>query len=285
MGDFPLMTDSGTFIFNGAERAIVSQLVRSPGAYMKKERDKSGKYLFSGDLIPTWGTWFQFEADTKDIISVWIDRTRKMPATILLRALGILDYNLMIELFGDTPLFLNTIELERDTQEGLKGELKASSALLEIYAKLRPGEPAPNDSAASFFRSKFFDHKHYDLGRAGRFKYAKKLGVYNRLAGRVLAEPLISVDGEVVYDAGTEMTRAIVEKLQEENFFEKGAHAIELPYNELLDDHNVVNVVKVYVDEKQDRTINIVGTDLNIDVPYVTTADMLACFSYFLNII
>ena len=285
MGDFPLMTDSGTFIINGAERAIVSQLVRSPGAYMKKERDKSGKYLYSGDLIPTRGTWLQFEADAKDILSVRIDRTRKMPATILLRALGILDYNLMIELFGDTPQFLNTIEKERETQEGLKGELKASSALLEIYAKLRPGEPAPNDSAASFFRSKFFDHKHYDLGRAGRFKYAKKLGVYNRLVGRVLAEPLISVDGEVIYDAGTEMTRPIVEKLQEENFFEKGAHARELPFNELLDDHNVVNVVKVYVDEKQDRTINIVGTDLNIDVPYVTTSDMLACFSYFLNII
>ena len=285
MGDFPLMTDSGTFIINGAERAIVSQLVRSPGAYMKKERDKSGKYLYSGDLIPTRGTWLQFEADTKDIISVRIDRTRKMPATILLRALGILDYNLMIELFGDTPQFLNTIEKEKESHAGLNYELKSSSALLEIYAKLRPGEPAPNDSAASFFRSKFFDHKHYDLGRAGRFKYAKKLGVYNRLTGRVLAEPLISVDGEVVYDAGTEMTRAIVEKLQEENFFEKGAHAIELPYNELLDDHNVVNKVKVYVDEKQDRTINIIGTDLNIDVPYVTTADMLACFSYFLNII
>ena len=285
MGDFPLMTDSGTCIINGAERAIVSQLVRSPGAYMKKERDKSGKYLYSGDLIPTRGTWLQFEADTKDIISVRIDRTRKMPATILLRALGILDYNLMIELFGDTPQFLNTIEKEKESHAGLNFELKASGALLEIYAKLRPGEPAPNDSAASFFRSKFFDHKHYDLGRAGRFKYAKKLGVYNRLAGRVLAEPLISVDGEVVYDAGTEMTRAIVEKLQEENFFEKGAHAIELPYNELLDDHNVVNKVKVYVDEKQDRTINIIGTDLNIDVPYVTTADMLACFSYFLNII
>ena len=285
MGDFPLMTDSGTFIINGAERAIVSQLVRSPGAYMKKERDKSGKYLYSGDLIPTRGTWLQFEADTKDTISVRIDRTRKMPATILLRALGILDYNLMIELFGDTPQFLNTIEKEKESHAGLNFELKASSALLEIYAKLRPGEPAPNDSAASFFRSKFFDHKHYDLGRAGRFKYAKKLGVYNRLVGRILAEPLISVDGEVVYDAGTEMTRPMVEKLQEENFFEKGAHAIELPYNELLDDHNVVNKVKVYVDEKQDRTINIIGTDLNIDVPYVTISDMVACFSYFLNII
>ena len=285
MGDFTLMTDSCTFIINGAERAIVSQLVRSPGAYMKKERDKSGKYLYSGDLIPTRGTWLQFEADAKDVISVRIDRTRKMPATILLRALGILDYNLMIELFGDTPQFLNTIEKEKESHAGLNFELKSSSALLEIYAKLRPGEPAPNDSAASFFRSKFFDHKHYDLGRAGRFKYVKKLGVYNRLAGRVLAEPLISADGEVVYDAGTEMTRAIVESLQEQKFFEKGAHAVALPYNELLDDHNVVNVVKVYVDEKQDRTINIVGTDLNIDVPYVTTADMLACFSYFLNII
>ena len=286
MGDFPLMTDSGTFIINGAERAIVSQLVRSPGAYMSKTRDKSGKFLYGGDLIPTRGTWLQFESDAKDIISVRIDRLRKMPVTILLRALGILDYDLMVDLFGDAPQFINTIEKEKETnQEFLKGEpLKSSTACLEIYAKLRPGEPAPNDSAASFFRSKFFDHKHYDLGRAGRFKYCKKLGVYNRLINRYLAEPLISADGEVVYQEGDFLSKEAVEKLQQEKFFENGAHMMTLPVNELLDDHNIVYSVKVYTDEKKQKVTRIIGTDVNLDVPYVTIPDMIATFSYFMNV-
>ena len=286
MGDFPLMTDSGTFIINGAERAIVAQLVRSPGAYMSKTRDKSGKFLYGGDLIPTRGTWLQFESDAKDIISVRIDRLRKMPVTILLRALGILDYDLMVDLFGDAPQFINTIEKEKETnQEFLKGEpLKSSTACLEIYAKLRPGEPAPNDSAASFFRSKFFDHKHYDLGRAGRFKYCKKLGVYNRLINRYLAEPLISADGEVVYQEGDFLSKEAVEKLQQEKFFENGAHMMTLPVNELLDDHNIVYSVKVYTDEKKQKVTRIIGTDVNLDVPYVTIPDMIATFSYFMNV-
>ncbi|MDD6302402.1 MAG: DNA-directed RNA polymerase subunit beta [Bacillales bacterium] len=284
MGDFPLMTDSGTFIINGAERAIVSQLVRSPGAYMKKERDKSGKYIYGGDLIPTRGTWLQFESDAKDILSVRIDRTRKMPVTILLRAIGILDYDMMIDLFGNTDQLLNTIEKEKESFVNAESRTSAQ-ALLDIYARLRPGEPAPNDSAASFFRSKFFDHKHYDLGKAGRFKYNKKLGVYNRLANRVIAEPLVSCDGEVIYDAGTEMTKEIIEKLQEERFFENGAHLVELPFNNLLDNHNRVTKVLVYADEKCEKAVNIIGTDLNIDVPYVTISDMFACFSYFMNII
>ena len=287
MGDFPLMTDSGTFIINGAERAIVSQLVRSPGAYMSKTRDKSGKFIYGGDLIPTRGTWIQFESDTKDLLSVRINRTRKMPATILLRALGILDYSLMYDLFGEEPSLVNTIEKEKELnpdniQNG--GTLKSATALLEIYAKLRPGEPAPNDSAASFFRSQFFDHKHYDLGRAGRFKYAKKLGVYNRLVGRYLAEPLVSVDGEVIYNEGDLLTKEIVEKLKEEKFFEQGAHVVYLPVNELLDNHNVVNKVKVYADEKKEKVVTIIGTDLNLDVPYVTIPDMIATFSYFMNV-
>jgi DNA-directed RNA polymerase subunit beta len=286
MGDFPLMTESGTFIINGAERAIVSQLVRSPGAYMSKERDKSGKYLYGGDLIPSRGTWLQFESDSKDQLSVRIDRTRKMPVTILLRALGMTDYDQMLDLFGDAEQLVATIEKEKQTHgDNPNFENKPSTALLEIYSKLRPGEPAPNDSAASFFKSKFFDHKHYDLGRAGRFKYCKKLGVYNRLAGRVLAEDLISSEGEVVYTKGTEMTKEIVDALAEDGFFEKGAHTFELPHNELLDDHYIVNIVKVYADDKQTKVVNIVGNDMNLEVPYVTISDMYACFSYFMNII
>ena len=284
MGDFPLMTDSGTFVINGAERAIVSQLVRSPGAYMSKTMDKTGRYIYGGDLIPTRGTWLQFESDAKDLISVRIDRNRKMPVTILLRALGILNYDTMVDLFGDAPQFINTIKKERESKSDNE-LLSTSSALLEIYAKLRPGEPAPNDSATSFFRSKFFDHKHYDLGRAGRFKYGKKLGVYNRLLNCYLAEPLISVDGEVVYNIGEQMTKDKIEHLQEMKFFESGAHVYHLSINEALDDHDVVNIVKVYADEKMEKVINIIGNDLNIDVAYVTISDMIACFSYFMNII
>lgn len=284
MGDFPLMTESGTFIINGAERAIVSQLVRSPGAYLSKTIDKSGKYIFGADLIPARGTWLEFESDTKDLLSVRIDRQRKMSMAILLRALGLLDYQYITDLFGDTVQLANTLEKDRELkQEG--EELKASSALLEIYAKLRPGEPATADGAAVFFKQKFFDHKRYDLGRAGRFKFGKKLGIYNRLVGRYLAEDLISADGEVIYQQGDYMSKEIVNKLQEEKFFENGAHVHILPVNENLDNHNVVNVVKVYVDEKMDKTSNIIGTDLNLTEAYVTIPDMIATISYFLNVI
>ncbi len=284
MGDFPLMTESGTFIINGAERAIVSQLVRSPGAYLSKEMDKSGKYLFGADLIPTRGTWLEFESDTKDMISVRIDRQRKMPVTILLRALGLNSYDLMYELFGDSIQLQTTIEKEREGREN-NDELQASDALQEIYAKLRPGEPFTPEGAATFFRQKFFDHKRYDLGRAGRFKFSKKLGIYNRLAGRYLAEPLVSADGEVVYNVGDYMSKEIVEQLQEEGFFEKGAHERHLAINENLDNHGTVNIVKVYTDEKKEKVVPIVGTDLNLEVAYVTISDMIATFSYFTNVI
>ncbi len=300
MCEFPLMTDSGTFIINGAERAIVSQIVRSPGAYMKKEREKTGAFTYNADLIPSRGTWLQFQSDAKGILNVKIDRTRKMSALILLRALGIGlgadGYDEIVSLFGSSTtdyvehvnkddLLAVSIEKELASHAGTNYDYSASTALLEIYSKLRPGEPAPNDSAATFLKGRFFDHKHYDFGRAGRFKYNKKLGIYNRLLGRVIAEPLVSVDGEVIYDEGTLMTKEIVEKLQNEKFFESGAHAYELPYNEKLDDHNVVNKLKVYVDEALTTTTNIIGTDLNIDVPYVTTSDIVACFSYIMNII
>ncbi len=284
MGDFPLMTESGTFIINGAERAIVSQLVRSPGAYLSKNMDKSGKYLYGCDLIPTRGTWLEFESDTKDMISVRIDRQRKMPVTILLRALGITSYDLMYELFGDSIQLETTINKEREVFDE-NVELKASDALQEIYAKLRPGEPFTPEGAATFFRQRFFDRKRYDLGRAGRFKFSKKLGVYNRLVNHYLAEPLVSSDGEVVYNEGDFMSKEIVEKLQEEQFFEKGAHERQLSVNTNLDDHGIVNIVKVYADEKKEKVVTIVGTDLNLDLPYVAISDMIAAFSYFTNII
>lgn len=200
MGDFPLMTKSGTFIINGAERVIVSQLVRSPGAYMSKTMDKSGKYLYEGDLIPTRGTWLQFESDQKDVLSVRIDRQRKMYATILLKALGLENDAEIEELFGVRDNLHGTLEKDAEINT-------AQKALYEIFRKLKPGEPVTEEGSANFLVQKFFDHKRYDLGRAGRYKYAEKLGIYNRLVDRVLAEPLVSADGEIVYPEGTLLTK------------------------------------------------------------------------------
>ncbi|MCH5180622.1 MAG: DNA-directed RNA polymerase subunit beta [Erysipelotrichales bacterium] len=279
MGDFPLMTDSGTFIINGAERAIVSQIVRSPGAYLKKELDpKSGKYLYGGDLIPTRGTWLQFESDSKDILSVRIERQRKMPATILLKALGLETPEVLEDLFGDNIMLQKTIEKDADTKN-------ASRALREIFLRLKPGEPYNESGAITFLTQRLFDPKRYDLGRAGRHKYITKLGVYNRLPGRVLAEHLISADGEVVYEKGTLLTIDMVNQLKEEKFFENGAHAIVLNTNTNLDTHSKVNIVKVYADEEQKRVVNIIGTDLDETLNCATISDIVATFSYFMNII
>ena len=277
MGDFPLMTESGTFIINGAERVIISQLVRSPGAYMSKTMDKSGKFVYEADLIPTRGTWLQFESDTKDLLWVRIDRQRKMYATILLKALGLESDEDIEFLFGVRDNLHGTLEKDEENKS-------AQKALYEIFRKLKPGEPVTDEGSANFLVQKFFDHKRYDLGRAGRYKYAKKLGVYTRLEGRVLAEPLISSDGEVVYDKDTLMTKEIVEDLRNQKFFEKGAHKYELKINEKLDNHNIVNIVKVYANDKKETVSNIVGTDLNITDACVTIPDIIAIFSYFMNV-
>ncbi len=277
MGDFPLMTDSGTFIINGAERVIVSQLVRSPGAYMSKIMDKSGKYLYEGDLIPTRGTWLQFESDQKDILSVRIDRQRKMNATILLKALGLENDAEIEELFGVRDNLHGT--LEKDTEINT-----AQKALFEIFRKLKPGEPVTEEGSANYLVQKFFDHKRYDLGRAGRYKYAEKLGIYNRLVDRILAEHLISADGEVVYPKGTLLTKEMVDDLKEQHFFEKGAHTREVSINTRLDTHNIVNFIHVYTDESMTEVAPIVGTDLNLTTACVTIPDIYAVFSYFMNI-
>ena len=277
MGDFPLMTKSGTFIINGAERVIVSQLVRSPGAYMSKTMDKSGKYLYEGDLIPTRGTWLQFESDQKDVLSVRIDRQRKMYATILLKALGLENDAEIEELFGVRDNLHGTLEKDAEINT-------AQKALYEIFRKLKPGEPVTEEGSANFLVQKFFDHKRYDLGRAGRYKYAEKLGIYNRLVDRVLAEPLVSADGEIVYPEGTLLTKEMVEELRDAKFFEQGAHVRHVSINTNLDSHDIVNFIHVYADEKRTIISPVVGTDLNLTEPCVTIPDILAVFSYFMNI-
>ena len=234
MGEIPLMTDSGTFIVNGAERVIVSQIVRSPGAYLSKTFDnKVGHYTYNADLIPTRGTWLEFESDVKGFLWVRIDRQRKMPASILLKALGIESDEDILKLFGDRESLRLTLSKDKDTNSSLK-------ALKEIFRKLKPGEPITDEGVHTFLVQKFFDAKRYDLGRAGRFKYAKKLGVYNRLEGRTLAEDLISADGEIKFTKGTTLTKEMVDELRDEEFFEKGAHQYEIPINTKIDQYGTV---------------------------------------------
>lgn len=278
MGDLPLMTDSGTFIVNGAERVIVSQLVRSPGAYLSKEF-KAGKYLYEADLIPGRGTWLQFESDAKDMLSVRIDRQRKIHATTLLRAIGIETGEDILKLFGDSLPLRNTINKEEE------GNIKSSrAALVDIFRKMKPGEPVTEEGTINFLYQRFFDDKRYDLGRAGRYKFIKKLGIYNRLPNRILAENLVSADGEIVFKKGYKLTVEDVEKLRNEDFFESGAHLHKLNVNKNLDSHDQVNIVKVYNNDKKEKVSVIIGTDLNNVATNVTIPDILAVFSYFLNV-
>ncbi|HIW83391.1 MAG TPA: DNA-directed RNA polymerase subunit beta [Candidatus Dorea gallistercoris] len=207
MGDLPLMTSTGTFVINGAERVIVSQLVRSPGIYYAITHDKLGKKLYSCTVIPNRGAWLEYETDSNDVFYVRVDRTRKVPITVLIRALGIGTNPEIIDLFGEEPKILASFEKDAATnyQEGL----------LELYKKIRPGEPLAVDSAESLITSMFFDPKRYDLAKVGRYKFNKKLMFRNRIAGHVLAEDVKSpLTGEVLAEAGTKVTRELADTIQ-----------------------------------------------------------------------
>ncbi len=284
MGDFPWMTDSGTFIINGAERVIVSQLVRSPGIYFSKSRDKSGKYVYGGDIIPGRGTWLQFETDAKEIIYVRIDRNRKVLATVLLRALGITSKDTIINLFGDNPRLLATLEKDPAMAEMVDAGESMRSAMIEIYNKLRPGEPATEEGSKTLLIQKFFDSRRYDLAKAGRFKFNKKLGIYNRLIERDIAEDLCDVNGEIVYPAGTHIGKEEINHLKELQVFEKGAHLTALNVNEEVENSNMVQMIKVYTNDQREKVTNIIGMDLRINKKNVTISDIVATFSYLINI-
>ncbi len=277
MGDFPKMTPSGTFVINGAERVIVSQIVRSPGAYYGKEKDKTGKNLYSGEVIPTRGTWIQYETDAKEIMYVRVDRTRKVPATVLLRALGVSD-EIMKNLFGDNPFLKNT--LAKDSTHSVV------DAMLEIHSKVRQGEKTNEEGARTVIKQKFFDPRRYDLGRAGRFKFRRKLGLYNRLVNHYLAEPLADVNGEVIFNKGDFIDEEKIRQLKELGVFELGACAYSLGDDITLDDANTVQMIRVYrnAEMTEDNISIIVGTDLRIDKKHITVPDIVASFSYFLNL-
>ena len=207
MGDLPLMTSTGTFVINGAERVIVSQLVRSPGIYYAIAYDKVGKKLYSSTVIPNRGAWLEYETDSNDVFFVRVDRTRKVPITVLLRALGVGTNVEILELFGEEPKILASFEKDAATnyQEGL----------LELYKKIRPGEPLAVDSAESLITSMFFDPRRYDLAKVGRYKFNKKLLLKNRITGQVLAEDVASIlTGEVIAEAGTKITRELADAIQ-----------------------------------------------------------------------
>ena len=207
MGDLPLMTETGTFVINGAERVIVSQLVRSPGIYYAIAHDKVGKRLFSSTVIPNRGAWLEYETDSNDVFYVRVDRTRKVPITVLIRALGRGTNAEILELFGDEPKI--QASFTKDTATSYE------EGLLELYKKIRPGEPLAVESARSLINSMFFDPKRYDLAKVGRYKFNKKLLLRNRIAGQVLAEDVVDVTtGEILAEAGTEVTKELADQIQ-----------------------------------------------------------------------
>ncbi len=275
LGDMPIMTESGTFVINGAERVIVSQLVRSPSVYFGKEIDKkNGKLIITSQIIPTRGTWLEYETDARDIVYVRIDRTRKVTITTLLRALGLSNDEDIIGLFGEDDYINKT--LEKDPNKN------TDEALIDIHSKLRPGEPSTLDSAKNQLISRFFDAFRYDLAKVGRYKYNKKLNVTERILGCKLAED-IKVDNEVVFADGTLIDKEVLEKLKE--IFENGYGVTEVQINEELDSYNKVQIVKVYSKSNPDKVIKVIGNDQTIDEKRLTISDVYASVSYYLNLL
>ena len=274
LGDMPLMTDSGTFIINGAERVIVSQLVRSPSVYYSKELDKNGKPVFASKVIPTRGTWLEYETDSKDVIYVRIDRTRKVPITTLLRAFGLSSDEELLSVFDNHQFIKNTIE--KDTTKN------TDEALIEIYEKLRPGEPTTLDSSKNQLITRFFDNFRYDLSRVGRYKFNKRLNITDRLLNNTLAQDII-VDGETIFTDGTKITKEVYKKLQE--LLADGYGREEVKINEELDNHNIIQVLYIYSPKDPTKKVKLIGNDQTLDVRTLTISDVYASVSYYLNLI
>ncbi|MCI6266196.1 MAG: DNA-directed RNA polymerase subunit beta [Erysipelotrichaceae bacterium] len=274
LGDMPLMTESGTFIINGAERVIVSQLVRSPSVYYSKELDKNGKPVFAAKVIPTRGTWLEYETDAKDVIYVRIDRTRKVPVTTLLRAFGLSTDEDILEVFDNNVYLKNTIEKDstKNTDE----------ALIEIYEKLRPGEPTTLDSSKNQLITRFFDNFRYDLARVGRYKFNKRLNITDRLLNNVLAQDIV-VDGETIFTDGTKITKEVYTKLQE--LLDNGYGYEDVKVNEELDNHKTVQVLYVYSPKDPTKKVKLIGNDQTLDIRTLTISDVYASISYYLNLL
>ena len=274
LGDMPIMTESGTFVINGAERVIVSQLVRSPSVYFGKEIDKNGRNLITAQVIPNKGTWLEYETDARGVIYVRIDRTRKVPVTTLLRALGLSSDEDIISLYGENELLDKTIE--KDSNKNL------DESLIDIHSKLRPGEPSTLDSAKNQLITRFFDSFRYDLAKVGRYKFNKKLNVVDRLLGATLAEN-IKNNKEVVLEKGTVINKNNMEILK--LALQNGFGVKEVLINEELDTFNKVQIVKVYSKTNPEKIINVIGNDQTIDTKRLTISDIYASVSYYLNLL
>ena len=298
MGDFPLMTDKGTFIINGAERVIVSQLVRSPGPYYDGKIDKVGTKLFSSTIIPNRGAWLEYETDSNDVVSVRIDRTRKLPATTLIRALGHHSNHEILSMFGEDEKLIKTLDKDSTVNQ--------EEGLIEIYKKLRPGEPPTVESARNLINSLFFDEKRYDLAKVGRYKFNKKLGVSNRIEERVAAENiihpltgeiLVEKDGKISIDMAAIIENAGVKQVDVYGDDDKIARVIG---NHFVDIHEYIQSDLLKVKEKVYYPVHreildtcdtvaeqlaAVEARMSELVPrHIIPADILASFSYILNL-
>ena len=259
MGDFPLMTETGTFVINGAERVIVSQLVRSPGVYYAVTMDPSGKKMYGTTVIPNRGAWIEYETDLNDVIYARVDRTRKLPATVLLRAMGLTQNEDILALFNNHPSVAAT--LERDTTT------TREEALIEIYKKLRPGEPPTLENASALIEATFFDNKRYDLANVGRYKLNKKLGWRRRLLDKVLDQPLVDVStGEIIAEAGTKIDLDVIDKIEESGIFAGPG------------------LKEVFIRLKEQPMKIICTSDIPEDHRTITVEDVMASFGYLLNL-
>ena len=279
MGDFPLMTDTGTFVINGAERVIVSQLVRSPSVYFNEKIDKNGRENYDATIIPNRGAWLEYETDAKDVVYVRIDRTRKLPLTVLLRALGFSSDQEIIDLLGESEYLRNTLEKD--------GTENTEQALLEIYERLRPGEPPTVENAKSLLYSRFFDPKRYDLASVGRYKANKKLHLKHRLFNQKLAEPIVNSEtGEIVAEEGTVLDRRKIDEIMEVLETNANSEVFELE-GSVIDEPVEIQSIKVYVpNDEKGRTTTVIGNALpDSEVKCITPADIIASMSYFFNLL
>ena len=282
-GDFPLMTEQGTFIINGAERVIVSQLVRSPGVYFHGKVDKNGKEGFGSTVIPNRGAWLEMETDAKDISYVRIDRTRKIPLTVLVRALGFGSDDTIFEIFGESESLRNTIE--KDLHKNAS-DSRVEEGLKDVYERLRPGEPKTADSSRNLLNARFFDPKRYDLANVGRYKVNKKLDLKTRLLNLTLAETLVDPEtGEILVEKGTVLNHQTMETLGA--YIDNGLNSVTYYPSEdgVVTEPMTVQVIKVFSPMDPEREINVIGNGYpDSSVKTIRPADIIASMSYFLNL-
>ena len=283
-GDFPLMTKQGTFIINGAERVIVSQLVRSPGVYFNSEMDKNGRETYGTTVIPNRGAWLEYETDAKNISYVRIDRTRKIPLTELVRALGYGTDSEIIEILGQNDCLMNT--LEKDVHKNTE-DSRVEESLKDIYERLRPGEPKTADSSRSLLTARFFDPKRYDLAAVGRYKINMKLDLKTRLLGARLAETLADPEtGEIIVESGEVVTKPIMEKLapylKRDDFKMFTFHPSE---EGVVQEPMTLQIIKVYSETNPEEVINLIGNgNVPLEYKHITPSDILASMNYFFNL-